>query len=69
MAKIILSCRHEVDDFDHAYNIIIKTTDRSGEKALSYLIVCGSCEDMYRQQGAIFDNVIAAEQWLLNSEW
>lgn len=69
MSKIILSCGHEVDDFDHAHNIIVRATGRSGEKALAYLIVCGSCEDGYRQQGDIFDDESAAEQWLEKSEW
>ncbi len=69
MAKIILSCGHEVDDFDHAHNIIIKATDRQGGKALSYMIVCGSCEDRYRQQSYIFDDESAADNWLMKVEW
>ena len=61
---IILSCRHEVDDFDHAYNIMVKSVDRTGEKALGYMTVCGSCEDGYRQHGQIFDTEHDAYEWL-----
>lgn len=66
---IILSCGHEVDDFVHAYSIIVKSVDRSGEKALGYITVCGSCEDEYRQRGNIFDNEESAYKWLDEERW
>lgn len=69
MSNIILSCGHQVDDFDHAYDVIVKSTDRTGEKALSYAVVCGPCEDRYRQHGELFDNEDTAYEWLGKEEW
>ena len=66
---IILSCSHEVADFDHAYNIITKATDRGGEKALVYSTVCGPCEDAYRQHGQLFDTESEAISWLNTEYW
>jgi len=66
---IILSCGHEVVDFDHAYDIMIKATSREGQKAIAYMTVCGPCEDRYRQQGQIFDTMQDADEWLKKEEW
>lgn len=66
---IILSCGHEVADFDHAYSVITKATARDGEKALLYSTVCGPCEDAYRQRGALFDSNQDAEIWLNSENW
>jgi hypothetical protein len=69
MNKIILSCGHEVDDFDDGYEVMVKATDRRGEKAISYMVVCGACEDRYRQSGDLFDHENAADAWLMTEEW
>jgi hypothetical protein len=69
MSRIILSCGDEVDDFDHTYNVMIKSTDREGNKAISYKVVCGPCEDMYRQRGEIFDHENAMNAWLQSERW
>lgn len=69
MMAIVCSCGHEVDDLDHTYNVLIKATDRSGEKALSYLTVCGPCEDRYRQVGYIFDDHEEGFSWLEKEQW
>ena len=66
---IVLSCGHEVVDFDHAYDIMVKATSREGEKAIGYMTVCGPCEDQYRQVGNIFDTEEQAQQWLNKEEW
>lgn len=66
---IILSCGHEVSDFDHALAVTVKAVDRCGDKALSYAIVCGACEDQHRQQGSIFDTESAGLEWLAHPEW
>lgn len=66
---IILSCGHEVDDMEHTYSAITKATDRSGEKAIHYSVVCGPCEDQYRQHGCLFDKEELAMQWLFKEEW
>lgn len=63
MSRIILSCGHEVYDFPHTYHIMTKGTDRYGAKAIVYQTVCGSCEDMYRRAGDIFDDEETAFAW------
>lgn len=66
---IILSCGHEVMDMDQVHDAITKTTDRCGEKAISYGVVCGPCEDRYRQQGYLFDTEEEAMKWLETETW
>ena len=66
---IILSCGHKVDDFDHTYNVIVKAYDRECNKALAYSVVCGPCEDRYRQHGEVFDDEDTAYEWLKKEEW
>lgn len=66
---IILSCGHEIDDFDHSFSVMTKYTDRRGEKALNYSMVCGPCEDRYRRFGDLFDTEQQAEEWLKKEEW
>ncbi len=69
MSKFVLSCGHEVDDLDHAYNVMTKAVDREGNKAIAYKIVCGPCEDQYRRHGEIFDYQEVAELWLTTKNW
>jgi hypothetical protein len=64
MARIILSCGHEVFDFKHSYHTMTKGTDKYGERAIVYQTVCGCCEDMYRRAGDIFDFEEVAYQWV-----
>lgn len=66
---IVLSCGHQVSDYEHTHDVMVKTTDKSGEKAIAYMIVCGSCEDRYRQSGALFDNESVAYAWASTEEW
>ena len=66
---IICSCGHEVPDFDHLFTVTARSVDRMGEKALSYMTVCGACEDGYRQRGAIFDNNDDGFRWLGEKQW
>lgn len=66
---IVLSCGHEVDDIDHTFTVITKCTDRQGEKALSYSVVCGPCEDRYRQAEILFDSDDQADVWLEKEAW
>lgn len=61
---IILSCGHTVDDFDHAHYTLIKSQDREGNSAIACMMICGPCEDRYRQVGQILDSQEAAEHWL-----
>ena len=69
MSNFILSCRHEVTDIDHSYQIMTKEVDRYGEKAIGYRTVCGSCEDSYRQRGEIFDTEEDAFAWIRQESW
>lgn len=69
MGKIVLSCGHEVDYFGNAYNVLTKSTDRCGCKAVAYSTVCGPCEDRYRQAGELFESGELANEWLLKEEW
>ncbi len=66
---IILSCGHEVNDFKKSFNVFTKSTSRDGEKAISYSCVCGSCEDIYRQHGELFDTEEKAYEWLRTDIW
>jgi len=69
MSKIVLSCGHEVDDFDHSYEVMTKATDREGNKAIAHMLVCGPCEDRYRQHGELFDSEEDADAWLERETW
>lgn len=69
MAKIILSCGHTVPDMQHAFEVITKSTDRIGEKALAFKVVCGPCEDSYRQHGELFETFELGEHWLEQDTW
>jgi hypothetical protein len=64
MSRIILSCGHEVYDFDHVYTIMTKSCDRYGLPAIAYQTTCGPCEDQYRQRGQILDTEQQAFEWL-----
>lgn len=66
---IILSCGHEVGDFEHSHTVMIKETNDYGGKAIGYMMICGACEDKYRQAGAIFDNEETAFEWLEKEQW
>jgi hypothetical protein len=66
---IILSCGHEVSNFNKSFNVLTKATSREGEKAISYSCVCGSCEDIYRQNGQLFDTEVKAYEWLESEYW
>lgn len=66
---IVCSCGHEVDDFDHTYNVMTKSTSRECTKAIAYSTVCGPCEDRYRQHGELFDTDDQAMAWLNKDEW
>jgi hypothetical protein len=66
---IILSCGHEVLAFEHAYDIMVKSNSREGEKAIGFMIVCGPCEDRYRKEGQIFDTMHEADEWLNKEQW
>jgi hypothetical protein len=68
MARIILSCGHEVYDFPHAYHVMTKGTDRYGNRAIEYQTVCGPCEDRYRQSGDIFDFEEVAYLWVSKND-
>jgi hypothetical protein len=67
--NIILTCGHKVDSLDRAYPVMTKAFDNRGEKAVSHRVVCGSCEDMYRQQGEFFETEDHAQEWLLKKGW
>jgi len=67
--NIILSCGHKVESLDRAYPVMTKAFDNRGEKAVSHRVVCGSCEDMYRQQGEIFDTEQDATEWFKRGSW
>ena len=68
MNKIVLSCGHEVNDFTRTHDVMVKGRDRYGERAIVYQIVCGSCEDMYRREGDIFDFEEVAYMWASKSD-
>lgn len=68
-AKIVLSCGHSVIDMDHAFSILTKSTDREGNKAIRYQMVCEPCEDHYRQHGEILDTEDEAAVWMGREKW
>ena len=66
---IVLSCGCEVDDFDHAYDVMYKTFGREGNKAIAHALYCGACEDGLRQAGKLFDTDEEAYAWLKTEDW
>jgi len=66
---IICSCGHSVEDIEHTHNVLVKSCNRIGEKALGYMTVCGPCEDGYRQRGDLFDNNDDGFRWLEEERW
>lgn len=69
MSKIVLSCGHEITNFADAYNVLIKSTDRRGSKAISYSTVCEHCRDKYAIENELFANQTEAYSWLSTDEW
>lgn len=69
MGKIILSCGHEVDDFDDGYEVMVKATDRRNEKAIAFMVVCAKCVNEYRENGELLEHENAANDWLMKEEW
>jgi len=61
---IVLTCGCEIDDFDHAHDVMYKSYGREGNKAIAYATFCGACEDRLRQAGILFDTDEAAFAWL-----
>ena len=61
---IVLSCGHEVSDLAHSHYVLTKATSREGSPAVACQMVCGVCEDQYRQAGEILDSQDAADAWL-----
>jgi hypothetical protein len=66
---IILSCGHEVDSYDRAFYVRTKSTDREGNKAIRLSLMCGACEDQYRQAGEVLESDDAADAWLEKESW
>lgn len=61
---IICTCGCEVDDFEHARNVIHKIYVRDNSRAIAYSVYCGPCEDKLRQQGMLFGTEEEAIAWL-----
>ena len=66
MGRIVLSCNHEVYDFDYAHSIITKGTDRYGNFAIKYKTVCSVCKEMHKTEGVLFETQEDAYKWLTN---
>ena len=62
--SIILSCGCEVDSFKRAFDVIYKSFQADGMRAVAYAMFCGSCEDDLRKAGILFDTQAEAEEWL-----
>lgn len=69
MANIILSCGHEVDYLEQGIDLMVKTADRRGGKAIMYGTFCPECATQYRNEGEVFDSWTEAEDWLGSEEW
>jgi hypothetical protein len=61
---IVLSCGHKVDSFKRAFDVVYKSFDEEGMKAVAYAMVCGPCEDDFRKGGVLFETQEDAEKWL-----
>jgi len=60
---IILSCGHRVDDEPY-YNVLLKSSDDFGNKAIAYKSVCRRCFDDHHLRNEILDND-KANAWLM----
>lgn len=69
MANIILSCGHEVDYLEQGTDLMVKYTDRQGNKAIMYGTFCTECAVEYRQEKSVFDSWTEAEEWLSTPDW
>lgn len=61
---IYLSCGHIVDTFMEAHDVIVKSIDREGNRALSYEMVCEECFQNYKKRKECFVNEKVAFEWL-----
>lgn len=66
---IVLSCGHEVNEVNHGIDVIVKSMDRTGEKCLSYMVVCGDCKIEYAREGLLFNAEDVAYEWINTEEW
>ena len=68
MAMIHLSCGHEVSSFAYASEAIVMSSDREGNRALSYELVCEECLKVYERDDMLFKHEADAIRWLINQE-
>ena len=61
---LTLSCGHDVDDLDNAYDIQVKSTDGNGNRSVEYVVVCGECALWYQEQELILRNTEEVAEWL-----
>ena len=61
---IVLSCGHEVKDFDQSHYVRYKSIDREGNRAVAIALFCDVCEDKLRQDNDILDSEDAATHWM-----
>lgn len=60
--SFILTCGHEVDNFEDRHEVCCKEYTREGNKALAYKVVCKQC---YWGTDS-FNTEEEAMEWLLN---
>lgn len=68
MNSIILSCGHSVEYLEQGHDLMIKSTDCEGNKAVMYGTFCTECAIDYRKNRGVLDSWTDAEQWLSASE-
>ena len=61
---VTLSCGHQVNSFHDRFDVILKTTNREGGKAVAYMVVCEDCKTGYEQDDQLFRNEEQAFEWL-----
>ena len=65
---IRLTCWHEVNHLDEAYEVIMKGSTRKLDKAIDYKLVCKECFDYYKKHKMLFNSEKQAMEWLENEQ-
>ena len=63
------SCGHKFTEEEGMGNhLLIQDSDRRGDKAVSSVSVCDACAEWHRENGVVFKNEEAADEWLLSEK-
>ena len=61
---ITATCGHRIPDNDEKYSVTCKGWTRTGDRCLSYRVVCLDCQEIYRKGNWVLDNEAEEQAWV-----